>query len=78
VHKWLCGTGVIGVFLHVFYAVMCIVLLSVGVVWNCVNILYSDCYVVLNIGFWRSNSIVHLFILMVRAINMEFCKASHI
>jgi hypothetical protein len=35
-HDWLCETDATGVSLHVFHVVMCIVLLSAGVMWNCV------------------------------------------
>jgi hypothetical protein len=63
--------------LHVFYAVMCIVLLSAGVVWNCVNVLYGD-YIWYRIRILEIKQyFVHLFILLVRAINMEFFKAIH-
>jgi hypothetical protein len=41
-HEWLCGTDAIGVLPAWFFYVMCQVLLSAGVVWICVTVLYSD------------------------------------
>jgi hypothetical protein len=61
-----------------FYEVMCIVLLSAGVVWKCVllfriMIMYGVKYRILE---FNQHS-VNLFILLVGAINMVFFKAVH-
>jgi hypothetical protein len=79
-HKWLCGTGAIGV---MSACTLCVDVYSAAVCWRGVELCVLMFCIVIICGveyriFENKQYFVHLFILLVRAINMEFFKAAHV
>jgi hypothetical protein len=63
--------------LHVSYVLICIALLSAGVVWIYVCALLFCILIISDVEYRileMKQYFVHFFILLVRAINMEFFK----